>query len=1774
MSDCDRASTVSRASNRSVDSVSSAIIMTRAKKAALQVKQRQATKRAELEQQRVRLNLELEQHDLAVEIAAADAEESALQEALEDSQLPTGDVRIDAQQVGPTPLEDPILRMTDNASVPEAIPANRILPVPEVQSAGSSSNSKTLEDNFTQIAELAAFSSLPKVEIIPFDSDPKHFVAFMANFKVAIEGKVQDNSVRLNYLLQFCLGDARKLIEHCVVLGDKGYSTALQLLRDRYGAPHVVARTYIDGLTKGSVIKSHDTEGLVSFSDDLVRCGTILNSLGYFSDLNNSHTLRTIVSRLPTPLRAKWAEFAHNLQKRGKEPEFSDLCSFVKDRAEVASSMFGKLVSSEVLPRARNKESKGKNPKTVFTTKDNFECIAPSVSTKPRKCLLCSGEHVLSECSEFKSMPYAERVNFIKQNRLCFNCLIRNHNSRDCRKRPQCPKCKTKHHALVHFEKLKSEVPDPQGKREDSSIVTCANRSHQKVCLRILPVVVRGPNTSVETYALLDEGSNVTLCTENLLSRLHIQGSKTSFRMTTVTDTVTKESSVAPLTISSLDRKNSVYVDEVLSVETLPVSIDSMIDRESISNFSHLRDLSFPTIDSTKVELLIGGNVPEVFFVEEQRLGGRKEPYGVKSILGWSLLGPVGSSSDSHLTEVNFQKVDLFEQVEKMWKTDFYDSIFDNKAGKSVEDHQALKIFETSSVHDGERYHISLPWRDETSKLENNISMALRRLQALKRRLLNDVNLYEGYCKTIDQYISMGHAERVGTIEEIADERDSWFLPHHAVVSPKKPGKVRVVFDCAAKFKNTSLNDVLLQGPDLVNSLVGVLMKFRSDQFAFSADIEAMFHQVRISDQDKRYFRFLWWNDGNLSKQPDVYCMNVHIFGATSSPSACSFALQKTAKDFAESFSPEAVSTVLENFYVDDCLKSVDSPEKGIQLVSELQSLLSKGGFNLTKFISNNMDILNSIPDDHKLPSVMNVKLDNDLPSHNVLGLIWNIQDDSFSYSFKKSEIPFTRRGVLSVASSLFDPLGFLAPVSLVPKLILQDLCRGGFDWDDVIPDNARLKMEKWIHSLSSIETFRVSRCLKPLALASQFTCELHHFCDASEVAYGVASYIRIFDEEGNSKCSLVAGKSRLAPLKTVTIPRLELSAAVVAVRVHQTILREINLEIHQSFFWTDSEAVLRYIRNKTSRFKTFVANRLAVIHDITIPSQWNYIPSAENPADLASRGIYPDEAFKLDRWIQGPDFLRSVSCSIPIQPVIDELDENSDEIKSSFATVQSKDNVNIMKLVHSISSFERLLKAFAWLLRYKAYCIKNYLHRGEVKTSKFLSVSEMKLAEKEILKFVQRETFSNEISCLASDHDVSKDSRLKNLCPILFDDLLCVGGRLQFSKLSYENMHPIILPSHHHVTDLIIRRCHEKNGHVGTQQVLNYLRERYWIVRGLSSVKRVINKCFQCRRNFRIPVPQRMANLPLERVDSNKTPFSYVGVDFFGPMYIRCNRSIVKRYGCLFTCFSCRAVHIEVSHSLTADSFLCCLSRFIARRGQPEVLFSDNGTNFVGAESELKACLRSFDKSKISNSLLLRGIEWRFTTPSSPHLGGVWERMIRSVKGVLRSIVGKQVLNDESLLTFLSEVERILNDRPLTTVSSDVRDPDVLTPSKILSLHSCSRPLVQSGKDISSLKKQWKQAQVNADIFWRRWTKEYLPILQHRSRWLRKRRNFRPGDVVLVVDDLQPRGKWPLGLVISVRAGRDGLVRTVEIRSQNNRKVVSVSRLCLLESDEEEKYL
>ena len=743
-----------------------------------------------------------------------------------------------------------------------------------------------------------------------------------------------------------------------------------------------------------------------------------------------------------------------------------------------------------------------------------------------------------------------------------------------------------------------------------------------------------------------------------------------------------------------------------------------------------------------------------------------------------------------------------------------------------------------------------------------------------------------------------------------------------------------------------------------------------------------------------------------------------------------------------------------------------------------------------------------------------------------------------------------TKRIMLKFMASIYDPLGLACPVLITAKSLFQEMCRLKLKWDDAPDDKIRCAWNKWKNDIACLADYNVPRCLQSDHPVSR---ELHVFLDGSEKAYGCVAYLKCISA-CDIKVTIVAARSKLTPLSgtaLVTTPRIELAAAKLGVELLLKLREEFSLKIDGEFLWSDSVTVLRYIKNETSRFQRFVANKVSFIRNFTAKTQWFYVPSQQNPADIITRGTTVSKLKSSRLWNEGPQFLKT--SDNPAQTYEVTLNPDDLEIKKeSTCHTTAIEETHLDKLMTSTSSFYKLKLRVAYLLRFRSLLLKRNPTKDHV------SVQELEAAEMEIFRYVQKKQYSEIIKSIGKGKNIPKRHHLRKLSPFIdANNLLRVGGRIQNSSATFEVKHPIILPNSSNITSMIVEDIHRTLGHSGRESMLCKLRARFWIIGASNLVRKIANNCITCRKYQGKASVQIMSNLPISRVTADIPAFTHVGLDCFGPFDTICGRKVYKRYGLIFVCFSSKAVHLEILHSLSTDSFINGLRRFISRRGNVESITSDNGTNFKGAEKELKKSIEEWNSVIVSNWLRQKSVSWKFNPPGASHFGGIWERQIRSVRKVLNGLLSEQPIKftDELLCTLLCEVESILNNRPLTEIINDPKGDYPLTPNHLLLLNAgVTFPPGLFSKDDSCSKRRYKQVQYLSDLFWSRWRKEYLVLLQEKQKWHDNRKSLEVGDLVLVMDVNLPRNQWPLGVVEEALKDKCNDVRVVKIRTSKYR--------------------
>ncbi|XP_011859379.1 PREDICTED: uncharacterized protein LOC105556878 [Vollenhovia emeryi] len=908
----------------------------------------------------------------------------------------------------------------------------------------------------------------------------------------------------------------------------------------------------------------------------------------------------------------------------------------------------------------------------------------------------------------------------------------------------------------------------------------------------------------IKCRALLDTCATANFISESIVKRLKLSVIKHSLPIGAIGTLKTESRGVIQITIQSMRdefRKNLICLTIPTIADSIPAEV---FPRGSVKIPANIK-LADPEFHLPRaVDLLIGsGATLSLFSVGQINLTREGcDLYLQKTRLGWIVAGGVplqdSSKNACHLSN-------LESQIAKFWEIE--EIPMDKPKAREDVECESHFVRTTTRDEDG-RYTVRLLFRDTDKRLGESRTGALRRLLALERKFDMNAVLKREYSKVIDEYLNLGH---MSLIENPDD--DGYYMPHHAVIKESSnTTKVRVVFDASAESSNgVSLNDMLMIGPTVQDKLFSHVIRFRTYKYVITADIEKMYRQVRLHADDQRYQRILWRRAGKI----ETYQLNTLTFGVSSSSFLAIRVMQQLADDERQNC-PKAAEILANDLYVDDLLTGADTIDETRAIRDELIALLVRGGFTIRQWASNDERVVKDLKLD-ELHASFALNTDRSLKT---LGIAWDAHDDKIYYSARpiKTTERWTKRSILSEIAKIFDPIGLLGPIILYAKKLMQDIWRCDLQWDESVPQDIYTEWTTFTRQLGSMDRVSFDR---RLLIDDHCDVQIHGFCDASNVGYGACLYVRSRGRNEDTLVRLLCAKSRVAPLKTITIPRLELGGALLLARLYHETRSALKIIPNKTTFWCDSTIVLHWLKTSPHLLKTFIANRVTEIREITNAQVWRHVGSDDNPADALSRGQLPHAFLRNSTWAVGPSWLSKNE------------DEWPNEVITRIDIPELKQNACLMSMSNDFNIWERY-SSHSKLIRVIAYCLR---FRPCNKQTGPLDANEIKNAETRILKIVQANQFHDVIKILQTKGSANQ-SKIANLNPFLDDDgLLRVGGRLQRANLTFSQKHPILLPSRHQLTDNIIRETHQKYHHTGIQTTLYLMRQRFWLIDGRNQV-------------------------------------------------------------------------------------------------------------------------------------------------------------------------------------------------------------------------------------------------------------------------------------------------------------------------------------------------
>ncbi len=1615
------------------------------------------------------------------------------------------------------------------------------------------------------------------ISLYVFEGDKDDFFAFRASFTQLEKKGVFDNDDLLSFLLSHVKGEAQRGLRG-ILPGSGQYEKAWEILTIRYGNKTRINNNNLDAIRKHAPVSPNNLMQLRSFIDTVSAFIESMRSANRINELHSGLLIADLLQKLPRNVVYQWNKLVARKQVEETLLEFKDYLITEEKvwEADPTCSHASALDNNARKHDNKKRDARGGNSSDRYT--------GVTVTHPSTNCVLHPDKgHTTVQCRSFVNKNVLERLKICKKLGLCFLCLCKGHMTKNCHTNTKCGYCGKNHHELLHAGETSTQAATNEDRKSSNTVYKTTDtassfsavRSHRTL-LGILPVEVLGPKENIVINAFIDYGSNTTMINLDLAKKIGLLPAEVSIESIEIVGVhgvgIRKAACIKTVQLRAINDKQGqeLKATTVLAVDGFS-GPSQQLNWESVEKiFPEVHKYGLTNVTAEPAQMIIGtDNMHLILYDHFIRPVRGDNPVLVGTTLGYVLLGQLPAEKTQAVVYRNEVKMDikLSRQVEDYFLMENL-GVDSHKTSKllSLEDQRALKIIAsgTRRIEDEKAFISAMPWKCESPHLPDNRETAVQRLHSLEKKLSKQPALYIKYREAISDDIRKGYIRELTEEEDKVPSPVKWFLPHWNVVHKKKADKFRRVYDCSAKFKGESLNQQLHKGPNLLTDLFNILLRFREHAIALAADISEMYNQVRIPEEDQPCLQFLWRDDVTMPIKTYRFCRM--LFGDVSAPARAVYVLQCVARDGMLT-RPTGAKAILDSMYLDDLMASCDSLQTAVVIQHEARSLLEDAGFQLKKWISNVPEVLQNIAPSDLAPTEDFAPMQKgSVTANHVLGLVWKVGGDYFGYESMNLKAGKTKREILSQLTSLWDPLGFLAPFVVRAKLIVQELWKLSSGWDEEVPNGLFHVWEQWLDEAEKLSEVKIPRALTS-RLDSPFERSLQVFCDASELAYGVVIYLRNVYSDGTVEVRFVAAKTRVAPQRpTLTIPRLELNAAVLAARLALKVEATLTSSINMVDLWSDSTIILAWLAQKITIETKYVVNRVTDIVEnlrrlrCADNVTWRHVGTKENPSDDCTRGLPLQDMLPeaKSRYWSGPDFLMQKRNTWPLGT--NAVASTADSLET-WAVVQLDDK-NLFALDRH-SSYLRIQRIAAFVLRFVHNC---KTQQSEAKRCGHLQVSEYQEAEKLLLIEAQRANIRSLYDRLRNGRS-SKNLWLKRLQPTEQDELIVVGGRLgKAQQLPYTLRHPIILDGTSRLALLIVQDFHQRYGHAGPQFIKNAVLAKYWITRLSWLVKKVRSQCVSCRKFNGKTFSPMMAELPRVRIEP-AMPFVKCGVDYFGPLQVKRGRSNEKVWGVIFTCLATRAVHLELADSLTADCFINVFRRFVGRRGEVEEMWSDNGTNFVGGERELRNELKKLKKSGIEDQLAARQVSWHFNPPSASHFGGAWERLIRSVRKSLHFVMKDRSATYSVLETALVEVEALLNSRPITRVSEDATDTSALTPGHFLIL----RPLIArscavvSDKEVNA-RSAWKKAQALVNLFWKRWLREYVPNLREFPKWTDKGPNIQEGDIVLLIESNSVRGQWPTGRVEKLFPGTDGVVRVVDVKVNGTilrRPIAKLSYVC-----------
>lgn len=1641
---------------------------------------------------------------------------------------------------------------------------------PPSTSANAGVSGLQLKEEQVSNKNISSLVRLPAIDIPRFDGQHKSWLEFRDSFISLIDkNEGIDDISKLRYLQSALQGSPALLVLENLEICAENYKQAWQTLCSRYEKPRLLVNKHLESLFSLDSINKETCTGIRRLIDITNTNLRALKTLKQPVDQWDRIIVFLLESKLDPSTSKEWEHYrSSNLSDF---PSLAELLKFLENKSDYLASL-EESKQTKIEPYKQksftfntNSSQNNSNTSSLYTqgnksqsTKQNTNIYTNqntnNFKPKEKQCPMCKQDHNLFMCEVFRNASIEVRNAKVREAKLCLNCLRPGHPTQKCRCFTNCKYCRQRHNTLLHTDEASGE------KLVALSANIIQNPISSQVLLSTALVKVIDCQGGAHTARiLLDNGSTANFITSALCDKLGVLKRNETSTVTGVNNQTCTTSQCCQIQIQSFTGifKCDLTCFILQKITTMLPSTYININNINLPTDITLADPTFhlPSV----IDILVGAEVFWNILGNNSIDLGKHQPKLFETKLGWLISGQVQQFKQPLVC--NFLQNNYDTQTSDLARFWEIDSISDEHLLTSEQKACESNFKLTTHRDKNGQFVVTMPLKSSPNILGDSLNRAKVRFFSLERKFRKEPEFKRRYLEFMREYIELGHMTENTNIPPKSSQV-SYFLPHHGVIREQSSTtKLRVVFDASsASSTGISLNDLQMVGPTVQEDLFSILIRFRQNKYVVTGDVCKMYRCIILDESQRSLQQIVFRFDEDEPLK--TYTLNTLTYGTASAPYIATKCL--TSLGDSEDVDPDVRNAITRDFYVDDYLGGSNSVQDAIKLCKGVSSVLASANFILRKWHSNNNDILKAITSNTEPSKSLNL---DSSASSKTLGIYWLCNLDLLSFQI---DINFsnkvTKRHILSIISQIFDPLGLIGPCIIQAKVIMQKLWLDKSSWDEVVSQDILQLWQSFANTLPLLNSLKIPRWV---LCENVRRIEIHTFTDASEIAYGACVYVRAENGLGQFHTNLLTSKNKIAPIKTQTMPRLELCAALLGARLCSKVVKSLTIHIDSQHFWCDSTIALGWISSTQGQLPPFVRNRVGEIQELTQGYEWCYVPSLDNPADLVSRGVTTDKISEASIWWHGPPFLNFAPEMWPKHPSLNTQIQKDTQITTihEYKTLHNLHNKNqtniytISDLIHKCSSHTKLQRAVAYILRFIYNCRHTFKNIGA------LSTAELKAASTLIISIAQKEMFPEEYELIKSCQTLPSKNRLASLTPFLDNrDIIRVGGRLDNSPYSYEIKHPILMHGKHHLTGIIFRMHHLNLLHAGPQLLLANIQQHYWVLGGRNLSKKIVKQCVKCCRFKAETVQPIMGQLPVTRTNL-EFPFLHTGVDYAGPLLIADRKGrgckLVKAYICIFVCLAVKAVHLELVSDLTKEAYIAALNRFVARRGKPQIIMSDNGTTFIGASNEIAKIVSDFN---LDNDLAQIGIKFKFVPPYTPHFNGISEAAVRSTKSHLKKILSLTHLTFEEMATCLAHIESILNSRPLTPLSSDPSDLTALTPSHFL----IGRPLLsvphQEIHDVNINRlDRFRRIEMLRSHFWRRYSTEYVPLLQQKTKWKSSSSQLRENTLVLIKDKSAPPLLWLLGRITKIYPGPDNQNRVADIKTNKGTLRRAFNNICPL---------